>query len=256
MIESIDLNSDLGEGYGPWRMGDDAAMLALVTSANVACGGHASDPETMFETLTAARAHGVVVGAHPGYPDREGFGRRQVPYSAAECERFVAAQIGALHGVAALAGTKVAYVKAHGALANLACGEREIAAAIARASAAVDRTMPILAISGTVLEDVARSMGLEVYSEVFADRGYQPDGRLVPRKHPEALLHDESAVTNRMIAFLRSGLMPTVGAAPISLQAHSICVHGDSPGAVALARSLRDGLTKEGITIQPFLRQP
>ena len=255
MIDSIDLNSDLGESYGPWRMGDDAAMLALVTSANVACGGHASDPETMFETLTAARAQGVVVGAHPGYPDREGFGRRQLPYSAAECERFVAAQIGALCGVAAHARTRVAYVKAHGALANLACDDLEIATAIARASAAVDRTMPILAISGTVLEDVARSMGLEVYSEIFADRGYQPNGRLVPRNQPGALLHDESMVTNRMIAFLRSGLMPTLGGSPIRLQPHSICVHGDNPAAVALARSLRDGLTNEGITIQPFLRQ-
>ncbi len=255
MIDSIDLNSDLGESYGPWRMGDDAAMLALVTSANVACGGHASDPETMFETLTAARAQGVVVGAHPGYPDREGFGRRQLPYSAAECERFVAAQIGALCGVAALALTRVAYVKAHGALANLACDDLEIATAIARASAAVDRTMPILAISGTVLEDVARSMGLEVYSEIFADRGYQANGRLVPRNQPGALLHDESMVTNRMIAFLQSGLMPTSGGSPIRLQAHSICVHGDNPTAVALARSLRDGLTNEGITIQPFLRQ-
>ncbi|WP_147707072.1 LamB/YcsF family protein [Microvirga massiliensis] len=254
-MDSIDLNSDLGESYGPWRMGDDAAMLALVTSANVACGGHASDPETMFETLTAARAQGVVVGAHPGYPDREGFGRRQLPYSAAECERFVAAQIGALCGVAALALTRVAYVKAHGALANLACDDLEIATAIARASAAVDRTMPILAISGTVLEDVARSMGLEVYSEIFADRGYQANGRLVPRNQPGALLHDESMVTNRMIAFLQSGLMPTSGGSPIRLQAHSICVHGDNPTAVALARSLRDGLTNEGITIQPFLRQ-
>jgi UPF0271 protein len=256
MIDSIDLNSDLGEGYGPWRMGDDAAMLALVTSANVACGGHASDPETMFETLTAARAEGVVVGAHPGYPDREGFGRRQLPYSAAECERFVAAQIGALRGVAALARTRVSYVKAHGALANLACDDLDVATAIARASAAVDRTMPILAISCTVLEDVARNMGLEVYSEIFADRGYQPNGRLVPRNRPGALLHDESMVTNRMIAFLRSGLMPTVGGSPIRLQAHSICVHGDNPAAAALARSLRDGLTNEGITIQPFLRQP
>src|ERR687889_110638 len=152
MTRTIDLNSDLGEGYGPWRMGDDAAMLALVTSANVACGGHASDPETMFETLTAARDRGVVVGAHPGYPDREGFGRRQLPYSTPECERFVAAQIGALCGVAALAGTRVAYVKPHGALGNLACDDREIAAAVVRATAAVDSTLPVLAISGTALE--------------------------------------------------------------------------------------------------------
>ncbi len=256
MTRTIDLNSDLGEGYGPWRMGDDAAMLTLVTSANVACGGHASDPETMFETLTAARDQGVVVGAHPGYPDREGFGRRQLPYSAAECERFCAAQIGALCGVAALTGTRVSYVKAHGALGNLACNDRDIAAAIVQATAAVDRTLPVLAISGTVLEDVARRLGLEVFSEVFADRAYQPDGRLVPRKHPEALLKDESAVTSRMLGFLRSGLMPTVGGAPIPLQAHSICIHSDSPGAVALARSLRAGLAGEGIEIRSFVSKP
>jgi UPF0271 protein len=255
MIRSIDLNSDLGEGYGPWRMGDDAAMLDVVTSANIACGGHASDPETMFETLTAARDRGVVVGAHPGYPDREGFGRRQLPYSAAECERFIAAQIGALWGVAALAGARVAYVKAHGALANLACDDRAIAGAIARATAAVDRTLPVLAISGTELEDVARDMGLTVFSEVFADRGYRPDGRLISRTHPEALLKDESVVTARMIAFLRTGVMPTIGGPPIPLQAHSICLHGDSPGAVRLARHLREGLAQEGVTIRPFVSQ-
>jgi UPF0271 protein len=253
---SVDLNSDLGEGYGPWRMGDDAAMLDIVTSANVACGGHASDPETMFETLTAARARGVVVGAHPGYPDREGFGRRQLPYSAQECERFMAAQIGALCGVAALVGIRVAYVKAHGALGNLACDDRAIADAIARATAAVDRTMAVLAISGTVLEDVARDRGLAVVSEVFADRGYQPNGRLVPRQHPEALLKDEHAVTARMLGFLRSGTMPTVGGGAIALQAQSICLHSDTPGAVALARHLRDGLLREGIAIRPFVAQP
>jgi UPF0271 protein len=253
MIRSIDLNSDLGEGYGPWRMGDDAAMLDLVTSANIACGGHASDPETMFETLTAARDRGVVVGAHPGYPDREGFGRRQLPYSAAECERFIAAQIGALCGVAALVGTRVAYVKAHGALANVACDDREIAGAVARATAAVDRWLPVLAISGTELESVARDMGLSVFSEVFADRGYRPDGRLISRTHPEALLKDENRVTGRMIEFLRTGIMPSVEGTPIALQAHSICLHGDSPGAVRLAQHLREGLLREGVAIRPFV---
>ncbi len=256
MPRSIDLNSDLGEGYGPWRMGDDKAMLTLVTSANIACGGHAGDPETMFETLSLARDRGVVVGAHPGYPDREGFGRRELPYSAVECERFVAAQIGALCGVAALAGTSVAYVKAHGALGNLACDSREIARAVARATAAVDRTLPILAISGTVLEDVARSLGLQVFSEVFADRGYRPDGGLIPRSHPEAMLTDQRSVTERMIAFLATGLMPTVGGTPIPLEAHSICVHGDSPGAVQLARRLREDLLGQGVAIRSFLIEP
>jgi UPF0271 protein len=253
---SIDLNSDLGESYGPWRMGDDAAMLDLVTSANVACGGHASDPETMFATLTSARERGVVVGAHPGYPDLLGFGRRRLPYTPAECERFVAAQIGALCGVAALAGTRVAYVKPHGALGNLAAEDRDTAAAIARATAAVDRSMRVLAISGTVLEDVARDFGLAVVSEVFADRGYLADGRLVPRDRPGAMLKDADAVTARMVGFLRSGLMPVVEGDPIPLKAESICVHGDGPGAVALARGLRDGLAREGIAIRPFIDPP
>ncbi|HHY03174.1 MAG TPA: 5-oxoprolinase subunit PxpA, partial [Paracoccus sp.] len=186
----IDLNSDLGEGFGPWAMGDDGAMLDVVTSANIACGGHAGDPQTMFATLRQAVARGVVIGAHPGYPDREGFGRRVIPMQPAEIARMVAAQVGALQGVAALAGARVRYVKPHGALGNLAADDRAVADAIVAAVAALPGDLAVLAISGTELELAARAAGLSVFSEIFADRAYLPNGRLVPRSRVGAVLHD------------------------------------------------------------------
>ncbi len=249
----IDLNSDLGESFGPWRMGEDAAMLAIVTSANVACGGHAGDPETMFATLTEARARNVVVGAHPGYADREGFGRRVIPMRAVEIERMVATQIGALLGAAALAGTRVRYVKPHGALANLAADDADVAKAIARAVAAVSGDLAVLVISGTELDPAAKACGLVVYSEIFADRGYLASGRLVPRSRPGAMIEDPAAAADRLIGFLASGLMPTLDGTPVPLAADSICVHGDSPGAVAMAQGVRAALTSAGIVVAPFL---
>jgi UPF0271 protein len=251
-MRSIDLNADLGEGYGPWRMGDDARMLELVTSASLACGGHASDPETMFATLVAAREKGVVVGAHPGYPDRENFGRRRLPYSAAEIERFVAAQIGALMGVAALTGTRVAYVKAHGALANLAAEDRSIAGAIAAATAAVRGDLVLLAISGTELERAAQERGLAAVSEIYADRGYTAAGQLVPRNRPDAMITDPEAAATRLAAFLQSGRMQTVDGGAIALAAGSICIHGDSDDAVAMAMRVRAAVEAAGWAIRPF----
>ena len=255
MARQIDLNSDLGEGYGPWSMGDDAAILALVTSANIACGGHAGDPETMYATLRQAAALGVVVGAHPGYDDRRGFGRRVIPMAPAEIGRMVAAQVGALVAMAALAGTRVAYVKPHGALAGLAADRRDVADAIVAAVAALQPALAILAISGTELELSARAAGVGVYSEIFADRGYLGTGRLVPRDQPGAMIHDPQVAAARLIGFLDSGLMPVLGGAPIPLAAQSICVHGDSPGAVAMARHIRAELAAGGIALQPFLRR-
>ncbi len=246
----IDLNSDLGEGYGPWEMGSDAALLQVVTSANVACGGHAGDPEVMYRTLQLAVARGVVVGAHPGYADREGFGRRVIPMAAAEVTRMVAAQVGALMGVARLAGAEVAYVKPHGALANLAADDRAVAEAVLEA---LPRGMAVLAISGTVLELAARARGIAVFSEIFADRAYLPNGRLMPRSQPGAVLHAAEEAAARLVAFLDSGRMPVAGAAPIPLAAHSVCVHGDSPGALAMARLIRDRLQAAGVTLAPFL---
>ncbi|WP_290688978.1 MULTISPECIES: LamB/YcsF family protein [unclassified Haematobacter] len=248
----VDLNADLGESFGPWVMGDDMAMLDLVTSANVACGGHAGDPETMFDTLRAASARGVSVGAHPGFADREGFGRRVIPMPAAEIGRLVVAQVGALTGIAALAGAQVRYVKPHGALGNLAADDRDVAEAIVGAVAALPGRLAILAISGTVLEQAARAAGLPVYSEIFADRAYLPNGRLVPRTREGAMLHDADEAAERLIRFLDSGRMPVLGGDPIPLSAQSICVHGDSPGAVGMAQQVRSRLERAGVTVAPF----
>jgi len=251
----IDLNSDLGEGFGPWPMGDDATMLSIVTSANIACGGHAGDPETMFRTLSLTRDNGVSVGAHPGYTDLAGFGRRIIPMSTDEIGRMCAAQIGALMGVAAQVGVKVGYVKPHGALGNLAAQDRKVADAIIDAMHAIDPTLAILAISGTQSEQAARAKGLPVYSEVFADRGYLSSGQLVPRGRDGAMIHDAAQAADRLIQFLETGLMPVVDGDPIQLEAQSICVHGDSAGAVTMAREIRDRLGAHGVKITPFLDQ-
>jgi UPF0271 protein len=242
----IDLNSDLGEGIG-----DDAAMLSLVTSANIACGGHASDPDLMFTTLQTATERGVVIGAHPGYPDREGFGRRIIPMQPAAIARMVAAQIGALQGVAALAGATLRYVKAHGALANLAADQRPVADAVAHAASAFN--LPLLAISGTELEAAGQAAGIPTFSEIFADRAYLATGRLVPRSHPLAMIHDPETALLRLISMFETGLMPVIDGDPIRLSAQSVCIHGDSPDAVAMARTLRAGLAAHGITVKPFL---
>ncbi len=249
----IDLNSDLGEGFGPWEMGDDAGMLDVVTSANIACGGHASDHETMFATLSKAAARGVVIGAHPGYNDREGFGRRVIPMAPAVIGRMVAAQIGALAGVAALAGAEVRYVKPHGALANLAADDRAVADAIVASVAAQPGYLAVLAISGTELEHAARAANVEVFSEIFADRAYLPTGRLVPRSTPGAVLHDAEDAASRLVDFLKSGRMPVQGGTPIALAAQSICVHGDTKGALEMARLVRARLQAEGVNVAPFL---
>lgn len=249
----IDLNSDLGESFGPWTMGDDATMLSLVNSANIACGGHASDPETMFKTLSLAKQHGVMVGAHPGYNDREGFGRRVIPMAPDEIGRMVAAQIGALVSVAALVPVKVRYVKPHGALGNLAARDPDVARAIAATILKIDPTLAVLAISGTCLEHAARDAGLTVFSEIFADRGYLSTGQLVPRGTPGAMIHDAEEAAARLIAFLKNGKMPVIDGDPIPLAAHSICVHGDGPAAVAMAREIRQRLEADGVTVSAFL---
>lgn len=251
-MREIDLNADLGEGFGPWTMGDDAAMLDIVSSANLACGGHAGDPEVMFTSLRQAVERGVVVGAHPGYADREGFGRRVIPMVPEAIGRMVAAQVGALQGVAALAGAEVRYVKAHGALANLAADRADVAAAIAVAVRDLPGKLMLLAISGTELEVQGRKAGIPVVAEVFADRAYQADGRLVPRSTAGAVLHDPEVAAARMLRFAETGRMPVLGGGEVALAARSVCVHGDSPGAVAMARTLRARLEAAGVAIRPF----
>jgi UPF0271 protein len=252
-MKRIDLNSDLGEAFGPWPMGDDKAMLAVVSSANIACGGHASDPETMFNTLMLARDNGVIVGAHPGYNDREGFGRRVIPMTPEQAGKMVAAQIGALVAMAALADVEVRYVKLHGALANLAARDEQVSEAIANVIEKVAPKLAILAISGTQLEIVARAKGMKVFSEIFADRGYLSTGQLVPRGQEGAMIHDAEEAADRLVQFMETGLMPVIDGPPIALHADSICVHGDSPTAVAMAEKVSDRLKANGIDIMPFL---
>jgi UPF0271 protein len=253
-MRTIDLNSDLGEGFGPWRMGDDAAILGVVSSANIACGGHAGDAATMVETLEVSHERGVVTGAHPGFADREGFGRRLIPMTVKEVEQLVATQVGALMGAAALAGARIHYVKPHGALGNWAADDRAIATAIVRATRAISVDLAILAISGTELEHAGCEAGLTVFSEIFADRGYLANGRLVPRNREGAMIHDADAAANRLVEFLSTGLMPTIDGLAIPLKAHSICVHGDSSGALAMARHIRQELEAAGIEVRAFLQ--
>lgn len=253
-MTTIDLNSDLGEGFGPWTMGADAQMLSIVTSANVACGGHASDPETMFQTLELARDNGVNVGAHPGFNDLIGFGRRVIPMSPAEIGRMCAAQIGALIGIAAQVGISVTYVKPHGALGNLAARDREVAEAIVAAVQKIDPKLAVLAISGTQSEQAARAAGAPVFSEIFADRGYLSSGQLVPRDQDGAMIDDAAEAAQRLITFLDTGQMPVIDGDPIKLAAQSICVHGDSPGALDMAREVRERLTSHGVQISNFLK--
>ncbi len=250
---TIDLNSDLGEGFGSWAMGDDESMLSIVNSANVACGGHAGDTETMYATCRTAADNGVVVGAHPGYPDREGFGRRIIPMRPDEIGRMVVAQVAALGAMASLAGSEVRYVKPHGALGNLAAADAQVAAGIVDAVRIAFPKLAILAISGSRLEVVARAAGAEVYSEIFADRAYEPDGLLVPRGTPGAVIHDADEAAQRLISFVETGRMAVIGADPIALVAHSVCVHSDTPGAVDMARHIRERLVAAGVALRPFV---
>ncbi len=250
----IDLNADLGESFGPWVMGADAAMMQIVTSANIACGGHAGDPGTMFDTLTLAKTNGVVAGAHPGYDDKEGFGRRRIPLSSSEVEQLIAAQIGTIRGVAGLAGVEIAYVKPHGAINNFACVDLPTATAIAAGVKKAHPDLAMLAVSGTLLERASKDAGLTTYSEIFADRGYGDDGNLVPRSEPDAMIEDPDFAAARLVDFMKTGEMPTVTGNSIKLDAHSICVHGDTDHAVAMAARIREALTQEGISIAPFLQ--
>jgi UPF0271 protein len=248
----IDLNSDLGEGYGAWTMGDDAAMLAVVSSANVACGFHAGDPAGILSTLREAAARGVAVGAHVGYPDRVGFGRRPMDVAPADLEADVIYQIGALQGLARAAGTRVSYVKPHGALYNTIAHDARQAAAVIAGVRAVDPSLVLMGLAGAPVLAQAQAAGLAVMAEAFADRAYQPDGQLVSRRAAGAVLRDPDMVAARMLRLATEGVIEAVDGSSLRLEAGSICVHGDSPGAVAMARQIRETLVQAGVTIAPF----
>lgn len=248
----VDLNSDLGEGFGAWKMGDDDAILQIVSSANVACGMHAGDPHIMARTFARAKELGVAVGAHPGYPDLWGFGRREMAFSEKEIEQFVAYQIGAAMGVSTYAGHPISYVKPHGALANLSQVDATVAGAIVRAMAAVDRKLVLLTFPDGHATRIAQEMGLRTCAEIFADRAYLPDGRLVPRKQPGAVLHDAEAVAERVVRMVNAGGVETIEGGILPMEIGSVCVHGDSPGAIEMAVAVRRRLEQAGIAVRPF----
>lgn len=252
-MKTIDLNSDLGEGYGAWRMGDDAAMLEVVSSANVACGFHAGDPAGILRTVKAAAARGVAIGAHVSYPDLVGFGRRDMDIAPADLTADVVYQIGALAGLAAAAGTTVRYVKPHGALYNRIAVDPVQGSAVIAAIKAVDPSLVMLALAGAPILDQARDAGLVAVAEAYADRAYTPSGHLVPRREAGAVLHDPAAIAARMLRLAREGVVEAIDGSVIRIDAQSICVHGDSPGAVAIAREVRRRLEDEGVTLASFV---
>jgi len=249
----IDLNADLGEGFGPWRMGDDAAMLGVVTSASVACGFHAGDPDIMARTFALSLERGVAVGAHVSFPDLVGFGRRAVAMTPKEIEHAVAYQIGAAQAVAAYAGHKVTYVKAHGALANIAERDKGVAEALALATRAVDPSLTLLAIALSEQTHAGQRAGLKVAHEIFADRSYTEEGRLQPRKEPGAVIVDTDEAIARIRKMLTEGALLTMGGARLPTPIDSICVHGDTPHAVEMARRLRAALETDGFALRPFI---
>lgn len=244
---TVDLNADMGEAQG-----DDATLVGLVTSANVACGFHAGDPMVMRATVDAAVRAGVAVGAHPGYPDRQGFGRRDLAATPAEITADVLYQIGALQAVCRAAGTRVKYVKAHGALYNRAAKDAAAARAIAEAVRLADPSLVLLCLAGSVMVDVVRQAGVTVAEEAFADRAYAADGSLVSRSLPGSVLTDANVVAARAVRMVADGEVEALGGGTVRLRADSLCLHGDTPGALQLVRAVRRALTDHGLTLAPF----
>lgn len=248
----IDLNSDLGENVADRVVSDDAAMLEIVTSANVSCGFHAGSPEGIRETLSAAVHRGVVIGAHPGYRDYENFGRTNVEIDSPTLQAHVEYQLGALIGLASAVGGRVAYVKPHGALYNTIARDERQSADVVAAIKAIDPNLVLLGLAGGVVLDVASRAGLQVAAEAFADRAYQPDGQLVSRTQDGAVLHDPAAVAERMVRLADEGVIRAIDGTDVRVDAQSICVHGDSPGSIAMAAETKRMLQDAGIAIAPF----
>ena len=248
----MDLNSDLGESFGRWTLGDDAAMLELVTSANVACGFHAGDPSTLRRTCALAAAAGVVVGAQVGYRDLAGFGRRFIDVEPGQLADDVIYQIGALQAMCRVAGSAVRYVKPHGALYNAIVHHERQAAAVVAAVRDYDPTLPVLGLPGSAFLRAAEAAGLRPVREFFVDRGYTPEATLVPRSQQGALLHDPGEVTERVLRLVEDGVVIAVDGSRVPVAADSLCLHGDSPGAVAMAGAVRAGLERAGVPLGPF----
>lgn len=245
-MNPINLNADLGESFGAWTMGSDAELLQVILSANIACGFHAGDPVVMRETVRLAIANGVSLGAHPAFPDLQGFGRRVMQLSPKELEATILYQVGALQAMAAAEGGRVTHVKPHGALNNMACADGAMAATVARAVKALDRDLILLAPALSALERAGEAAGLRVAREVFADRTYQADGQLTPRSQPGSVLHDAADCVRHVQRMLDAGGIVTADGQRLPTPIHSICVHGDGPGAVAAAQAIRAALEAAG----------
>jgi 5-oxoprolinase (ATP-hydrolysing) subunit A len=248
----MDLNSDLGEGYGHWTLGDDAALLEVVTSANIACGFHAGDPATIDRTVRTAVEHGVAVGAQVSYPDLVGFGRREMDIPPAELTADVLYQIGALEAFARAASSRVRYVKPHGALYNRIARDPVQAAAVVEAVRRYDPELPLLTLPGSAAMEAAAEAGIPALGEGFADRAYTAEGRLVSRREPGAVLHDPDQVAARARRMATEGRVETVDGGEVAVEVRSLCVHGDTPGAVALARAVRDALEEAEVRLEAF----
>lgn len=251
---SIDINSDVGEGFGAWPGAPDAELFAVISSANVACGFHAGDPRTMERTVRAAKAAGVAVGAHPGFPDLVGFGRRTMRASAEEIHTDLLYQVGALAAFCQAHDVPLHHVKPHGALYNMAAVDRAMADAIVAAIHAYEPALPLYALPESQLEAAARAAGLYVAREAFVDRAYMADGTLAPRSLPGSVLTDPEAVVARVIRMVRGEPIPTLDGGSIRIQAETFCIHSDTPTAVPIAQALRDGLEAAGIAVRPLAR--
>ena len=248
----MDLNCDMGESFGLWPMGDDEKIMPYITSANIACGFHAGDPSVMKKTVALAVQVGVAVGAHPGYADLQGFGRRSIPMSRDEITNLIVYQLGALDGFCRLHGTQLRHVKPHGALYNTAAVAPNVAEAIARGVVSYNPGLILVGLAGSQLLSAGREQGLTAVGEAFADRQYKEDGTLVPRSHPEAVLHDPDAVATRVLDMIRTRTVRTLSGRTLDLDFATICLHGDTPGAVAMAARIHEKLQDHSIDLTPM----
>ena len=256
MALSVDLNSDMGEGFGPWKMGDDASLLEIVTSANIACGYHAGDPDTMARTMTLAAENGVGIGAHPGFADLLGFGRQKMQVPLPTLANMVRYQVGAAQAMARSVGGEVRHLKLHGALSNMACVDADMARACFEAALDVAPDIIIMGLAATKMEDVCRDLGCRWAGEIFADRAYNADGTLVDRRLPGAMIHDPSEAAANMVAMVKAGAIVTGDGQRLETRIDTICIHGDSAEAVAFSGKVRKGLEAAGIEIARFSGLP
>jgi UPF0271 protein len=256
MTLRVDLNSDMGEGFGPWKMTDDAGLLKIVTSANIACGFHAGDADTMAATMGLAAKAGVGIGAHPGFPDLQGFGRRQMQVPLPTLANMVRYQVGAAQALARAAGGVVRHLKLHGALSNMACTDAAMARACYEAALDVAPDIIIMGLAATEMETVCRDLGCKWAGEIFADRAYNADGTLVDRRLPGAMIHDGAEAARRMVDMVRKGAIITDDGTKLTTRIDTICIHGDSAAAVAFSNEVRKGLEAAGIAISQFDGSP